>query len=495
VRRSLTDEARPAEGGRRMYDMKRTSRHELPLLSIAVLLLVLTGAGAEALAQSSAPLGLSEAAAIALDRNPMSEAATAGRRAAGAAVQEARATWFPQIDVSTQFVRSDNPVFVFASLLEQGRFGPEHFDPVFLNDPDPLKNYRTALNIRYPVFDQFRRWSANGQARIGRDQADTQVDQVRQQLRFETIRAYYGAMVAEAAKGVADEAVATAEAQVSRMRDSYETGLIVQSDLLSGEVQLADFRQRQIDAAGQYRIAHAGLDTVLGQPGTGPRPLSGVLGAVRFTLPPEEELLRSAIDARPDTRRARLSREAAKLQARAAAGQFLPRLDGFATVGASGSEITTSGRDTMVGAVVTLNIHQPGRAARLAQARAGEAMADAELRRIENQVRFEIVEARERFTAASERVGVAARAAEQASEALRIVRDRYAEGLTTITEVLRAETAAVEARMRLLAARSEEATGYAGVLLAAGRLNSVTEFEPAADAAPRLSYLQIEEKR
>ena len=66
--------------------------------------------------------------------------------------------------------------------------------------------------------------------------------------------------------------------------------------------------------------------------------------------------------------------------------------------------------------------------------------------------------------------------ATQAREALRIVQDRYASGITTITELLRAETALVRARSDVLAARYDQYVGYANVLFATGQLKDVGPF-------------------
>ena len=49
---------------------------------------------------------------------------------------------------------------------------------------------------------------------------------------------------------------------------------------------------------------------------------------------------------------------------------------------------------------------------------------------------------------------VAGQVIDQAAETHRIVQNRYREGLTTITEVLRAETALLRARLNLVAART-----------------------------------------
>lgn len=440
-------------------------------------ILLLAAVPAMAQTADAEPLTLTEAVRMALDENPAMRAAGAGQSMARARLSQARDTWFPQIQLSGRYTDGDNPVYVFGSLLEQGRFGAEHFDPAFLNNPDKLANYRASLDVRLAIFDQLRRFTANQQARVGVDQAAAQVELARQQLRYGVTQAYYGVLLAEAAKEVADEAVLTAEADVKRIRDSFETGLIVESDSLAAEVQLAEIRQQQIAASGNVAVAHAGLNAALGVDEPSRHVLAGSLTHPDFTVPEAGAAIEVALAERPEVRIARLSERASALGARAAAGQFLPRVDGFASVGASGTELTTDARDSIVGAVVTLNLHDPGRIGRLAEARAAHSYATAERERVESQVRLETIQARERFLAARDRVGVARRAADQAQEAHRIVGDRYHSGLTTITELLRADTARLAARMRMIAAQADYATGYANLLLATGKLDDIATLD------------------
>jgi outer membrane protein TolC len=56
------------------------------------------------------------------------------------------------------------------------------------------------------------------------------------------------------------------------------------------------------------------------------------------------------------------------------------------------------------------------------------------------------------------------------------VQDRYQEGLTTITEVLRAETTLTRARLNVVASRHDYYVGYAAVMLSTGRLTDVQPF-------------------
>jgi hypothetical protein len=81
-----------------------------------------------------------------------------------------------------------------------------------------------------------------------------------------------------------------------------------------------------------------------------------------------------------------------------------------------------------------------------------------------------------RLHAAREATAVAERAVTQAEAAARIVRDRYEQGLTTITEQLNAQSAVVTARFELLAARYETVIAKAELLRATGDLDDVQSF-------------------
>ena len=92
-----------------------------------------------------------------------------------------------------------------------------------------------------------------------------------------------------------------------------------------------------------------------------------------------------------------------------------------------------------------------------------------------NSIRLEIAQSYQMFNTSRDRLEVASTAVEQAMEALRIVQDRHESGLTTITEVLRAQTALLGAKMNLLASQYDLYLSFAKTKLAAGSLTGVEE--------------------
>src|SRR5678816_4635335 len=83
-------------------------------------------------------------------------------------------------------------LLVFGTLLEQGRFGPENFAIDSLNHPNAINNFRSALTLRLPLFDQRQTETRTAQARIAQQDADQQSEMAAQELRFAVIRTFYG---------------------------------------------------------------------------------------------------------------------------------------------------------------------------------------------------------------------------------------------------------------------------------------------------------------
>jgi len=421
-------------------------------------------------------LTLDQAVEVALRNHPLIRMAISGREMVDAQLREAQGGYWPLFQFSEIFTYSNNPVFVFGSLLEQSRFGPQNFNIDSLNNPSPLPNFRTALILKMPIFNQLETQTRVDQARIGQEQAEKQQDQVEQQVRLEVIRNYFGVLVAEGKRQVAAEAVKMVEAEAGRIRDFYETGMVVQADLLAAEVQLSEFRQQEIDAAGEVITMYAALNTALGLPTQAPQKVAGRLAEKNFALPGMEDLVQSALTRRPDYVRAGLSVRVQEKRVRGAWGQYLPRVDVFSTYGISGRDLTSGSSDYALGAGLTYNFFDRTRSAKLDQARAAQLMASAEQEHLSNQIRLEVVRAYQQCVSARERLSLAAKAVGQARETLRIVQDRYQEGLTTITEVLRAQTAFVRTRQNLLRARYDYYLGYAQVLIVTGQLTDVQPF-------------------
>jgi outer membrane protein TolC len=112
-------------------------------------------------------LSLSQAIALTLANNPALRAADAGVGEADQRLEQARSGYLPRVNIVESWQRSDQPVFVFSSLLSQRRFGPEHFAIDALNHPDSVNNFRTLFAVEQPIFDGARTPSGVRAAKLG----------------------------------------------------------------------------------------------------------------------------------------------------------------------------------------------------------------------------------------------------------------------------------------------------------------------------------------
>jgi outer membrane protein TolC len=421
-------------------------------------------------------LTLDQAVRQALQSNPLIRATAAGKDAAAAGVGEAKSGRLPFLEFSETYTNSNNPVYVFGSLLEQGRFTADNLNLDYLNDPPSISNFRTAFNLRIPVFNRFQTSAGIEEANLREEQADTDIAWTEQQIRFQVISAYYGVLVAVERKKVAEDAVKTAESEVASIRDRFDQGMVVQSDLLAMEVQLAEFKQQLVQAGGEEQTARAALNTVLARPVSAYIDVIGRLEERDFDVSSQQDLIRQALQQRPDYQKIELEVDRMGQGLRKSKGQWWPDLNVFAQLGHSSQNLSNGSGDFAVGATLTFRILDFARDDKIHQAVAATQGAKAQEELKANQISFEVVEAYQAYQTSEERFRVATASVDQAAEALRIIEDRHSVGLTTITEVLRAQNAVLRARLLRLGAQYDSYIGYARLLLASGSLVSVTQF-------------------
>ena len=205
--------------------------------------------------------------------------------------------------------------------------------------------------------------------------------------------------------------------------------------------------------------------------------LTGALAKRNFSVPGQDELVRRAELHRPEYLQAGLGVQFAERRISEQRSGYLPELNLFGSFGSSGPNWGSGSTDYSVGAGITLNLFEPGRASRVSQAQIQRSLAQADRDRVHDRIVVEVARAYHQYRAAIQQLEVAEAAMAQAAEALRITQDRYEAGLATITDLLRTETAMVRARLNVTSAVEAQYVSFANVLLAAGELNDVQPFE------------------
>lgn len=444
---------------------KRRDRTQRSTAVRAVVLLFLTETGSLA---AQAPLALADTLARGRAGARETVAANARQRAAESRAKEASGHRLPQIRISEQWIRTDSPAEVFGMLLNQERFSFPDFVNGDPNDPDPLETAITRFEVELPIWTGGEISNRVEQAKLAAEAAGAGATRAGDEAAVAAAEAWIRLAQARETVALFEESRATVAAHVELARNYAAQGMIVRSDLLRAEVELARIDDLLAEARGNARVAEANLGYRLGEPiGT-----SYALGALDDPPPlsrsREDWIAASA--GRDDLAGARQLLAAGELEAEARKGGLFPRIGVVGRYDLVDDELFGSNGDsTTVVALASWELFDGGRRrASVAAARAEAEAVHADVERFAEGIRLEAQHAFETAIVALERRATAAAALASAAEALRIVEERFRAGVIKTTDVLDATTDRREAEMRELSARAEAWLAQLRLSLAAG---------------------------
>jgi outer membrane protein len=423
------------------------------------------------------PLSLREAVQLALRENKAIAAANAGMRASTARIDEARAGRLPKLNYSESFARSNNPVFVFGSLLTQHQFGMENFNIGPLNRPDALNNFQSLLTVDQPLFDAGQTRNAVKSAGLSRQMTAEEQRRTQMQVIAGVVRAYYSAILAAESLKTAEQALGSAQADLKRAESVRTAGMSTDVDVLSIRVHLAAVTEQRIQRAADLDVAKSALNDALGLPLDASHDLTTALLPLNLPDLALTPLERDSSAERPESRQIHLAASLAKTQAHSARSALLPQVGFHAAFEADRQNFVDKGGANWLASVqLRWNLFNGlGDKARIEESRQYVERAHAEEQRIDSAVRLEVRRAWADLQAAQQRIDVAKAAVAEAEESLRITQNRYEAGMSNVTDLLRNETAVLESRTRHLAAVHDQRIAATMLDLAAGRLSPDSE--------------------
>jgi len=363
--------------------------------------------------------------------------------AAQAAVAQSRAAALPQVAAQAGYTRT-NHVDAFAIVVPNG--------PLQLIYPDVPNNYRTRLDLQWPIYTGGRVEAFERAAQREASAAAQDVEAARADLRLEITRAYWAVVTATESQRVVDESVGRVDAQLADARHQLEAGLIPPNDVLTIEAQAAHQRMLSVQAHSLRDVTESQLAYLIGaEPGT-PIVAVSALEVSPLPIPTLDVLTAAARRQRPE--RAALDSRAAAAGDRTRAAQAERR----PTIAIGGGadyarpnprifprqDVWASSWDASVN--VSWPIFDGGRAgADVAAAQAGQRAAQARLADFDAALSFDLQQRASEVLSSRAAIAAAEQGVRAAAEARRVVADRFAAGVATSTDVLNAQVALLQA--------------------------------------------------
>jgi outer membrane protein TolC len=416
-------------------------------------------------------LTLEQAIETAINNNPGLKAAGSQIEAADAGVLRSASGFLPKVTVSETWSKTDNPLMVLGTKLNQEIVTPADFNPTVINQPEPISNYNTRLSVMQPVFNGGKEYLGRTQAKLARDASIQDRERARQETVYNVVKAYYGVLLAREYHKVALQSLETSEANVKLAEARYRAGAVLQSDLLRAKVQLAEVKEMLTRSENGIKLASAGLNFAMGVPQGYEYEITGSLSAQELNTEVNAAIDEAAAR-RPDLISMDLNRQNAEKSVSQARTDYLPSLNLTGQVDWNSEKFAgNDAKSWAVMAVLQWNLFD----GLVTRSKVKEALAtSSRMKSLEAQTRsaveLQVRQAYYNLAASADRIAATASSVQEAEEGLRIVQKRYETGMTTFVDVLGAESSLIRARTNALQALYDNNIAQAELKLAKGTL-------------------------
>jgi outer membrane protein len=399
------------------------------------------------------PWTLERALNYALAHNPDARLAQQRIAVAQAGLEQANSTFWPRLQVQSSYLRTDNPMQVFGSILNQRAYSTS----LNFNDVPDVDNLNAKGLVTVPLYAGGRNLASRDAAKATAQAAKLDSEAIRNELGFEVVRAFQTVLKTREFIRATDAEVSAFEGNLSIAQKRLNAGTLLKSDVLDVEVRLAQAREDSVRARNANTLAERALRNLLG--------IEDGEFSVADTAPEIRAPVSSDFSHRPELASASQRERAAQAAVRGSWSGFLPRLNAFGSLDYDYGWVTRGdGQSYTAGVMAQWDLWDGfSTRAKIREARANLESTREEQRKLRLAIDLEAEQARLDLQAANERLAVTEKSVEQARESASLTRDRFEQGLALSTQLLDSETALVAARVRRAEAESDQRIAIAAL--------------------------------
>lgn len=413
-------------------------------------------------------LSLEQALAIALERNPDVAEAQSRLAESEARLRTAQAGGRPTLKARgvTDYWTEDQRAFPATRNNEPGVFGAQTLG--------------AELVASLPLYTGGRVAGEKDAADWNRKAAADQFTRMRELLVYQVTALFYGLLAQDEVLRALETGVRAMDEQQRSIQALVDSEKAARVDLLRANVQRAELYERQVRERHNRTVQQRAWAALLGLDDAAAPEAQGKLQPQAIPpCPPAAECMQRALVQRTDFRAAQAAVSAAEASVQTARAGRRPILSAQASYGMRwmpDPSDRTDGADEQqdvgrIGLVAEVPLFDGDLArARIAEQQARRRGAEARLRKLELQIRFEVETALAEIAAAQERVRTTEQAVGQAEESFRIMKEKYDLGKGTMTDILDAQAAWVTVQTGQASALADLAVADARRRLAVGEI-------------------------
>jgi outer membrane protein len=388
--------------------------------------------------QTAAPLNLQETISAALEANLTLKQAEAEVKAAQETKKARTTDFLPTLSSRYSYLRRNEPATQAIGVPGVG------FADVLIS---PQDEYSFVTSFSQPIFTGFSLVNQYQIASLGLDVAEFKQQLTRQNIILDAKNAYFQILKTQKLLDVAQITVKQITAQKDVAENMYQVGMSPLNDLLQSQVQLANAKQALITAQNNLAIAKSQFNTLLIRPVNSPVSIVDILNYKPFPYD-IDYCLSQAEQHRLEIQVADLEVQISQKNLKLAQRNYYPTVNlqgNYYRLGTdwdvNGGEGISDSRYWDIQATATWNFWEWGRTTygvREKLQRVSQAKYNQD--QVKVNIDQEVKQAYLRTTQSEQNIVTIEKAIEQAKENLRITEERYKEQVSTITDVLVAQT-------------------------------------------------------
>ncbi len=393
--------------------------------------------------QTIRQLPLDEAISSALSNNKTVQLAKMNEAMAGANYKQTEAIYLPQIGLSYTGFSTNNPLNAFGFKLQQKNISQNDFIPDLLNHPSTTTDFTTKLEVQQPLINMdavYVRKSAAKQIEVY--QYKTQ--RTRDYISFEVQKNYLQLQLYYESVAVLEDALATTKALYLFTNNHFKQGLIQKSDVLNVQVTVATLENNLAKAKSNISNTSDYLSRLMGVP----------IGTIYTVTKPNITIINSndsITNSRADFMAMQKAIDASSLMIQSSKMSYLPKLNAFGSYQLNDSRMLGFGAGAYLGGIqLSWNIFQGNKTKNtiLTQTIARDQLS-TQLEQQKEESNADLSKTKRDISDAQSEIVKQQMAIEQATEALRILQNRYEQGLVNTTDVMMATTQLSEQKFGL----------------------------------------------
>jgi outer membrane protein TolC len=388
------------------------------------------------MAQEEVPLSLQEALDSALKNNKEIILTGLDEESAHARFKQTDAVFLPQINLSYSAMSSNNPLNAFGFKLQQQSITQSDFNPDLLNNSSATQNFMTRAEWKQPILNMdmlYMRKAANQQSEV----YAFKTKRVKEYLAFEVEKAYAQLQLAHQAQAVLAEALETMNSIYTATNNRYEKGYLQKSDLLQVQVQVTSTESKLAEAKSNVQNVSDYLSLLMGSKAGAVYLVESI---VRSTSPENAEL--NVPERRADFQAMQSAIAAQDMMISSNKMSYLPKLNAFAEYLINDKEALGFGSNAyLVGAQLSWSLFKGMSVQnKTTEQRIERNKMQTQLSYQKEQSQLELNKTLRQLQDAKFALQQQELSVGQASEALRILQNRYQQGLVTTNDLLQTQT-------------------------------------------------------